>query len=85
MKPRRTVESNRVYRLAGGTEDNDLWVTVTEDVDGVACVASAWEPSPEERQAIADGANVGLVIWGLAHPPVAIITTDVELKGVSRT
>lgn len=80
MKPRRTHESNRVYRLPGGTEDNDLWVTETfcsEEPD-VPVILSTWEPTDEERAAIAAGANVELAVWG-GQPPVALQTTDVPL------
>lgn len=72
MKPRRTVISDKVFRLPGGTEDNDLWVTTYGEDDGGPCIGSTWEPTPEERQAIADGANVELIVWGTGTPPVAL-------------
>jgi hypothetical protein len=72
MKPRRTHFSNQVYRLPGGNEDNDLWVYVDRHEDGSPLVRSCWVPTDEERQAIAEGANVELVVWGLGHPPVAM-------------
>jgi hypothetical protein len=72
MRPRRTHISNSVYRLAGGTEDNDLWVYIDTHADGSPLVRSCWEPTDEERQAIADGANVELIVWGTGHPPVAM-------------
>lgn len=80
MKPRRTPSSNKVYRLPGGTEDNDLWVRVDRHAEtGDAVVCSTWELSEDERDEIASGANVELVIWGLAVPPVAMHTTDEPL------
>ena len=78
MKPRRTVRSNHVLRLPGGTEDNDLWCEVIQMSTG-PIVSSTWELTDEDRQAIAAGANVELLVWGGAHPPVAIRTTDVTL------
>lgn len=80
VKPRRTHESNRVYRLPGGTEDNDLWVTETFDSERPEqqVIVSVWEPSPEERAAIAAGANLELAVWG-EQPPVALGTTTVAL------
>lgn len=75
VKPRRTQASDKVFRLPGGTEDNDLWVTTydEDDVDqGGPAIGSTWEPTDDERQAIADGANVELIVWGTGHPPVAL-------------
>lgn len=77
VKPRRTHESNKVYRLQGGNEDNDLWVSERE-VEGVPIIVSVWEPTSEERQAIADGENIELAVWG-GQPPVVLGTTPVEL------
>jgi hypothetical protein len=73
MKPRRTHTSNQVYRLVGGNEDSDLWVTIyPPDDQSSKQIGSTWEPTPDERRAIADGANIELVIWGNAQPPVAL-------------
>jgi hypothetical protein len=75
VKPRRTPTSNFVFRLEGGTEDNDLWVR--RDVeDGIPTINSVWVPSDEERAAIAAGANLELTVWGQGTPPVALRTTD---------
>jgi hypothetical protein len=80
MKPRRTHDSNRVYRLAGGNEDNDLWVMETFDSENPATpvVLSVWEPTDVERARIAAGDNVELAVWG-GQPPVAMHVTDVPL------
>lgn len=72
MKPRRTPSSNHVFRLAGGNEDNDLWVNVQEDSDGDTFITSTWELTEDEREAIAAGANLKLIVWGTGHPPVAL-------------
>lgn len=72
MKPRRTPHSNGVFRLEGGTEDNDLWVENTVDQDGRAVIVSVWEPDDAERAAIAGGQNLRLAVWGSGHPPVAL-------------
>lgn len=73
MKPRRTPSSNQVWRLQGGTEDNDLWAE-TRMQDGTPVIKSVWELTPAERQAVAEGANIALLVWG-GQPPVAIETT----------
>lgn len=75
MKSRRTHVSEHVFSLPGGTEDQDLWVAVYGPHDGTApsqCFGSTWVPSDEERQAIADGANIELLVWGGDHPPVGL-------------
>lgn len=73
MKPRRTHTSNQVYVLPGGNEDNDLWVHI-DPAQGT--VSSVWELTDEERRAIADGANIELIVWG-GQPPVGmqVVTT----------
>lgn len=84
MKPRRTHVSNRVFRLIGGTEDSDLWVQMAYDGDGDPIICSVWEPTADERQRIAGGENVQLVVWGLGHPPVAMALTDQPLGAAPR-
>jgi hypothetical protein len=79
MRARRTHNSTRVFRLPGGTEDNDLWVYALADEAGYPIIASVWEPTEAERQAIAGGENIRLLIWGTGIPPVAIDTTDEPL------
>lgn len=80
MKPHRTAYSNKRFSLPGGTEANDLWVQVAVE-DGQPVLISVWEPTPEERRAIADGANLELTVWGTGTPPVALRTTTVALEG----
>ena len=45
---------------------------------GMPAVWSYWEPSPEERAAIAAGAPVRLSCWGTVHPPVSLGVDGVE-------
>lgn len=80
MKPRRTHTSNAVYKLDGGNEDNDLWVERTFCSETHATVlCSTWEPTDEERAAIAAGANIELAVYGGEQPPVSMQTTTVTL------
>lgn len=72
MKPRRTHYSNTVFSLMGGNEDNDLWLYRDTEDPNETLLRSCWVFSDEERQAIADGWNIELVIWGDQHPPVAL-------------
>lgn len=73
MRPRRTPSSNFVYRLPGGTEDNDLHCRV--EAEGTPCVASVWDLEPHERAAIGAGANIELTVIGGGHPPVQLGVT----------
>jgi hypothetical protein len=79
MNPRRTPSSNQVFRLPGGTEDNDLWVRRDHHEDGSPLIRSTWELSDQEREEITAGANVELIVWGAGTPPVALRTTDEPL------
>lgn len=79
MKPRRTHLANFVYRLEGATEDADLWVYKHRDPEGFPVIRSCWVPTAEERAAIANGANIELVVWGDGHPPVAMQLNETPL------
>lgn len=84
MRPRRSVKSDRPLILPGGTEDNDLWIEIKGDGNDNPVLASVWQPSAEERERIANGENIELQVWGAKHPPVNVVLTDIELKGVDR-
>lgn len=72
MKPVRTADTNRTFKLPGGTEENDLPLVATEDHEGYAVLVSIWEPTDAERIAIQMGAPIRLTVWGVSTPPVAI-------------
>lgn len=80
MRPRRTPTTTVVFSLEGGNEDSDLWVRPVVETDRMGLadryLESVWSLEPVERQAIADGANVLLRVWGAGMPPVAIEVTD---------
>lgn len=80
MKPRRTPQSNTVYRLKGGNEDNDLWTEVGMGPGDQPVTISEWEFSPAEREAIAVGGRVQLVIHSHILPPVSMLAV---LRGTS--
>lgn len=83
MKPRRFWEANQVFRLSGGTEDNDLWVEqfVAEDevIGQHPALRCVYEFTEQERQQIARGANVSLTILAVQQPPVMMAVTDEHL------
>jgi len=76
MKPVPTALTTNTHVLPGGTEENNLPAYNNVDDRGNSVICSVWEPSQEERQAIADGMNIHLAVWGTRTPPVAIGLTD---------
>lgn len=42
-----------------------LPITRVQYADGANCCVSFWEPTDEERTAIANGAKVALSVWGV--------------------
>lgn len=71
MNPRRTPQTQVLFRLPGGTDEHDLWVR--RGVDGPhAFVESVWELDDDERAAIAAGATVELRVWTTVTPPVSL-------------
>lgn len=71
MKPVRVASSNLVY------------VGPTPDIGDLHCerlspgvIESVWTFTPEERTAIAGGANVALAVMTEPIPPVSLIVTD---------
>ena len=79
MKPTATPHTDTVFKLPGGTDENDLPVTVYDEDLGGPCLGSTWVPTDEEREAIALGANVELIVFGQGHPPVAMRLADYKV------
>jgi hypothetical protein len=79
VKPRRTHNSTHVFRLEGGTEDNDLWAYYAPDEEGLAVMATVWVPTQEERERIFTGENVRLLLWARQPYPMAMDITDEPL------
>jgi hypothetical protein len=84
MIPVKTARSNFVYR--GPTVDiGDAWVervTVRLDTGPVNVVYMDWQPTAEEREAIAGGKGVvRLGIWGMEPiPPVSLeVRPDIDV------
>jgi hypothetical protein len=78
MRPRRTINTDRVFTLPGGTEDSDLWTYMVATDSGPA-IASVWVPTDDERAAIAAGENIRLIVFGTRLPPVMLDLTDEPL------
>lgn len=82
LRPSRTVTSTRVFHLPGGTEDNDLWVTEYEPGEGGPGRGAVYVPTDEQRRAIAEGANLELIVIGELQPPLVLRLTTVRLGKV---
>lgn len=41
-------------------------------IEGQPAMQSLWRPEPSEREAIAKGHDVVLVVWGTVHPVVSL-------------
>jgi ABC-type sugar transport system substrate-binding protein len=78
VKPARSEDADICLSLPGGTRENDLWVEATVDEGEQTVLVSTWDLSPEEVDAIVEGAKVRLVVWGQGHPPVALGVEGVE-------
>lgn len=85
MRPTQHPSNNDVLRAPPGVAHADckpLAITRVVYDNGPAGlmpgVWSYWEPSPEERAAIAAGAKVRFSCWGTTHPPVSIGVDGVE-------
>lgn len=78
MKPRNFPGSNMTYR-GGKQPRNQLGDHEMEPVGDLPCrriqpglIQSVWELTPEERIAIAEGADIELLIMTEPIPPVSI-------------
>lgn len=74
MRPRKTPLSKTLLSLPGGNEDNLLDIMETVDEDGHKLLVSSWEPTGEERESLAAGGRVLLIVHARpdAHPPVGV-------------
>lgn len=73
MKPIRTPRTNTVDMGPAGTSIAPLpsW-READPQRGAVVVFSVWQPTPEERAAIASGANLVLGVWQDPIPPVYV-------------
>ena len=71
MRPINTIQTNHSYLMPPGMEGDPLPCCRTND----GRVISVWEPTPDERAAIAAGGNVELHVWQQPPPPVGFTIT----------
>jgi hypothetical protein len=79
MRPVRTERSNKVFTAPAGQEYEVRDLHVEVDLDEPRWVKSVWEPTPEEREQIANGANIALFCHG--QPPVSLEVTSEQGYG----
>jgi hypothetical protein len=79
MRPVRTARANFVWTGPDETI-GDLHSHVEPGAAGIPQIETVWEPSPEERAAIAAGANISLRIMGM-QPPVIVGVTEEQGVG----
>ena len=77
MMPTKIESCTRVMgRPVGTLEEDCMELQISDEHDPIwgNVMRSAWVPSPEEREAIANGAPIILQIVGKSHPVVALYT-----------
>lgn len=84
MLPVKTERSNQVYRGNDGDVMDlhcEIGAFVGGPFDGMRVCQSVWEPSEEEREAIAYGANIKLAVWSCPPPPASVdVTNEVVIR-----
>ena len=79
MKPALIVDktgkrpNNTVLEAPNGQEETCSPLAIIYDFSR-KCFVSRWEPTDEERQQIANGGSVYLMVQGFKHPPVIVCT-----------
>ena len=75
MRPTQHPSNNDVLGAPPGVaieQCKALPITRARFEDGTPVVCSFWEPSAAERAALAAGAQVRLMCWGMTHAPVSL-------------
>ena len=81
MRPTQHPSNNDVLGAPPGAtieECRPLAITRVQYESGLRGVLSYWQPSEQERAAIAAGAPVCVAVMGMTHPPLAIGVDGVE-------
>lgn len=75
MRPIWTERTNFTYLAPGGMADCDP-LPCTKEADGRTI--SVWEPTDDERRAIAAGQNIELHVWQQPPAPVGLALTPAK-------
>lgn len=76
MEPTIIKGANRAFHAPEGMDDCATLHVLQETHGGVPFLSSEWVPSADEREAIARGANIILIVVGGGHPPVGLTVAD---------
>lgn len=77
MRHIKTNNTDKVFKLEGGTEENDLHVETGVSEYGPK-LTSTWLPDEEDLAMLNAGGGVELVVWGTGHPPVSLAVAEKE-------
>ena len=69
MNPIKTPFTNR--EIDGSNEGLPSLPVEDRDLDGFRAIVTTWNLTPEERMAIAEGANIEVALVTRAHPPIS--------------
>ena len=82
MRPIVTPATSATFKDLDGRGMPDL-PAERRTIDGYPATVSTWEPTPEERIAIAEGANIEVaLLTPTPHPPVSVAVSS-ELRDVT--
>jgi hypothetical protein len=78
MNPTDFPQANHTFGKPPSMSDEECRAlrVCTTVVDGLPVSISRWEPTPEERAAIAAGAPIWLWVYGRGHPVVQLSADD---------
>lgn len=75
MKPIKTNHTDKVFKLIGGAEENDLWVDADRQQK---TLTSTWHPDESDLAILNAGGSIELCVWGFGHPPVSLAVAEKE-------
>jgi hypothetical protein len=73
MESKQTKSCSIIFKLEGGTKENDLHGYRTLDTNNNIVSCGVFTPNEEERIEIANGARIVVAIWGKTVPPMNVI------------
>lgn len=74
------VKPENATRVLAQSQDEYLNLPIVDIArdDGVNVMVSLWQPSPDELEALNNGACISLGILGTNHPPVIVFVNGME-------
>jgi hypothetical protein len=72
LRPVETPAHNSMLKGPPDTDIGDLSCRVTKDEDEAVVTLSTWEPTEHQRELIAAGARLSMMVWQHPIPPLAL-------------